>query len=108
MGAIFDQSSRIPELGELIRLARAYVEGRVHFSHVCCAAGELWDAARNYSANQRIKNLASEWVEMSIRVWPEWRAISNQISEEEFRLWVVSQLSVFEPADLGTDPRGPN
>ena len=95
----FDPSpkERIPEIREMIRLARLFVAKEVHFSQVCSAASTVWRAAKLYSADPAIVALAEEWSGMALRVWPEMARIDNRITEDEFRNWVKAQLEVFEP-----------
>ena len=104
-----NSSSWIPELRELIRLARAYAAGEIHFSYVCCASAALRDSSKLYVANKEIKKFASQWAEMSSRIWPELGRISNPISETEFKQWVCDQIAIFEPLDIAADlqRRGP-
>jgi hypothetical protein len=85
-----------PEIQELVRTARAYVAGEVHFSYVCGAAWALADAARIYSADPKIRKLAEEWSTMATRAWPEMAQV-EKVTEDEFRHWVQAQLTVFEP-----------
>jgi hypothetical protein len=84
--------AQFQELRELIKTARAFLGGEVHFSYVCCAVRPFCDAAHLFSAGTRIREMADEWEEMATRVWPEMMQIDNQITEEEFRRWVQLQL----------------
>ena len=86
----------------MIRLARAYVAGEVHFSEVCTAAGEFRNVVCFFTGNAKIQNMAKEWGTMATRVWPEFAQINDPISEVEFREWVVAQLDVFAPEN---DPK---
>lgn len=98
MSAPAESNMRLPELRELIRRARSYVAGEIHFSYVCCAASDFREAAKFYTANSVIQRMAEEWATMATRVWPEWAQIDDPISEAQFKSWIEEQLSVFEPA----------
>lgn len=89
----------LPELRNLVEVARAYLAGKVHYSHVCCAVPPFCDAARLFSAEPALKKMAEEWSTMAIRVWPEMAQIDNPITEAEFKQWVQTELQVFEPFD---------
>ncbi|MFZ6708868.1 hypothetical protein [Undibacterium sp. TC9W] len=92
--------TRFPEARKLIKLARSYTAGEIHFSFVCSAAGEFRDAAKLYSAPPAIKKMADEWAMMAVRLWPGMLPIDNPISEDEFKRWVILQLQVFEKSDF--------
>lgn len=94
-----DPKTPFPEVRELIRLARAYLTDGVHYSQVCCAIGPFRDAAHLFSADPAIRAMADEWFAMAIRVWPEFAQDIEPITEVEFKRWIQSQLTVFEPAD---------
>lgn len=93
----------LPEFRELIRCARAYVAGELHFSYVCSAVGNFRDATRFLPVGRDIKQMAEEWGTIVTRAWPEMSQISNPISEDEFRQWVAAQISVFEPLEGAND-----
>lgn len=87
---------RLPEFRALVEIARAYVAGEVHFSYVCSAAAEFNEAAKVYDVDRRVRQTATEWVEMARRVWPEWGKVENPITPEEFKVWTHRQLSIFD------------
>jgi hypothetical protein len=89
-------SRRLPEFKELVDVARSYLEGEVHFSHVCAAAAALNEAVKVYACDPRVKQAASQWAEMSRRVWPEWGKVRDPVTPEEFKAWVQRELSVFD------------
>lgn len=92
---------RLPEFRALVEVARSYVAGDTHFSYVCAAAAAFNEAVKMYVVDPRVKQIASEWVKMSLRVWPEMLPVPNPITPEEFKEWVRLQLVVFEPMERG-------
>ena len=97
MNASDDLKVSIPEVRELIRMARSYVAGETHFSYLCNAIGTFREAARLLPPGNAIRKMSEDWATMAIRVWPEMAGIENPISDDEFREWVRVQLVVFEP-----------
>ena len=91
-----DPTTPFPEIRELIRTARSYLAGEVHFSYVCSAAWTLAEATRFYAGDPTLKKYADEWATMATRAWPEMAPV-EKITEDEFRRWVQAQLTVFEP-----------
>ena len=92
-----------PEVRDLISMARAYLLGHVHFSDVCGAATALHDAAHYFAAEPAIQQMAAEWYDAALRVWPEWSPVEHPLTEAQFRSWIQAQLAIFEPADFATD-----
>jgi len=95
MAAIWD-TTRLPELRELVRIAREYLSGEVHFSVVCSAAGALRDSVHLYASDRALKNYAQDWCDMATRMYPEFAQGIEPITEDEFRTWIKSQLAVFD------------
>ena len=88
---------QLPEIRELIQVARAYVNGQAHYSEICSVLDALNGALKYVTVNDVIIKMAREWTEMAIRFWPEMLPVSDPITEEEFKEWVRIQLVVFEP-----------
>lgn len=88
----------LPEIRDVVGIARSYVIGEVHYSHLCASIAALNEALMFVPAEPRIRSLASEWLSMAERAWPEMAQIENPISEQEFKEWVKNQLTVFEPS----------
>ncbi|WP_338846282.1 hypothetical protein V8J88_21290 [Massilia sp. W12] len=95
-----EPSIPLPEFRELIRCARAYVAGDLHFSYVCSAAGAFRDVTKVLPVNREIKQIAEEWAEMATRAWPEMAQIANPISEDDFLKWVSEKMNVFQPVNF--------
>jgi hypothetical protein len=89
-------SRHLPEFNALVEIARSYIAGNVHFSHVCSAAEAFNEAAKIHMVDPRVRHIALEWFKVSSRVWPEWGKAENQLTPEEFKEWVRHQLSVFD------------
>jgi hypothetical protein len=86
----------LPEFRALVEAARSFVAGDLHFSHVCAAAAAFDEAVKIYIVDPRVKQIASEWVGMASRAWPEWGQVPDPVTPEEFKEWVQRELSVFE------------
>jgi hypothetical protein len=100
MGIAANPRVPLPEFRELIRCARAFIAGQLHFSYVCSAAAAFRGTAKLLPVSREVKQMAEEWAAMATRAWPEMSRISNPISEDEFRQWVSSQISVFQPLEF--------
>jgi hypothetical protein len=87
---------RLPEFKALIETARSLVAGKAHFSEVCVAAGAFDEAAKMYVVDPRVRQIASDWIDMARRVWPEWDQVQDPVTPQEFQDWVQFQLSVFD------------
>ena len=85
----------IPELRELIEVAQKYLKGDVHFSHVSAKTADVMFYAKQLD-NSRIRKLAEAWHRKSLQVWDEWGSLeeSERITEDEYKEWVRSELSV--------------
>jgi len=92
-------SRRLPEFKALVEIARSYVAGEVHFSHVCAAAAALNEAVNVYAVDPRVKQVTAEWAEMTRRAWPEWGRVKDPVTPEEFKAWVQLQLCVFDAVE---------
>ena len=86
----------LPELRELLRVAREFVAGRVNYSFLCAELDGFYEMARILPVAPQIRVMGSEWIAMAMRVWPQMMPLDDPISEEEFRQWVGGQLMVFE------------
>jgi len=91
---------RHPELRELVRVARAYLAGQAHVSHVCATASYFHDAARFLPMGPDLKQMASEWSDRADRVWPASALLAGAVAEDVFRQWVAEQLSPFASVEL--------
>jgi hypothetical protein len=85
----------IPEFRELIEVAQKYLNDEVHFSYVCAKTEEFLFYSKQLS-DVRIREIAEEWHQKSLQVWDEWGRLKEKerITENEYREWVKSQLSV--------------
>lgn len=86
----------LPELRELLEVAKEFVAGRVNYSFVCAELDGFYGMACILPVAPQIRVMAAEWNAMAMRVWPEMMPLDDPISEEEFRQWVREQLTVFE------------
>lgn len=91
---------RHPELRELVRVARAYLAGQAHVSHLCATAGYFNEAARFLPMGPDLKQMAKEWSEQADRVWPASALLAGAVAEDVFRHWVAEQLSPFASVEL--------
>jgi hypothetical protein len=89
---------KFPQLRELVRVARAYLAGQVHVSHLGAVAGYFHEAARFLPMPPELKQRAEEWVAMTAPVLQEQNPGPNR--EAQLRSWIAAQLHPFEAVEL--------
>lgn len=95
--------ARSPELRELVRVARAYLAGQVHVSHVATTAAYFQEAARFLPLAPDLKQMAAAWSARTVSVWPSAaEPAAAAAAEETFRHWVAEQLAPFAAVELPT------
>ena len=84
----------IPEVREMVAVARRFVAGEVHFSHVLGPAESCSFWAKVHGAHPAIRALADEWGLLGDRVWNEWGQHGRgvHLPVEEFRCQVAEDL----------------
>jgi hypothetical protein len=84
----------IPEVRELVAVARRFVAGEVHFSHLLSPAESCVFWAKVHGAHPAIQALAAEWGLLADRAWNEWGQHSRgvRLSVEEFRRRVAEDV----------------
>lgn len=90
-----------PEFREMIASAREYLACEIHFSGLSEPIMKCKAATHFFVARPELQEIAADWELMLHRLWNEWNFLpkEEEISEEEFRVWVSKQLDVFEPFD---------
>ena len=87
------------EFKELIKVAQKYLDGEVNCSFVYGESEKFYWSVKERMVDKRIQEMASEWLSMSSKAWPEGIYSDDdppeKISEQEFRSWVESKLEVF-------------
>lgn len=82
----------LPEVRALCGAAKDYLAGRCSIHELNGNASQLADAARLFKAHPAVKVMAEEWSGMIDRRWNEWGHVEEPVSEEEFRVWLQTQL----------------
>jgi len=87
----------VPEVRDLVRIARAFDAGQCDFLSLREAACKLQRSSLHFPAAPAIKQMAAEWIEATNHGWPGHLPRENQWTEAQFKSWVHEQLRVFEP-----------
>jgi hypothetical protein len=89
----------VPEVRELVAVARRFVAAEVHFSHVLGPAESCVFWAKVHGAHPAIRALAAGWGLQADRVWNEWgqHGPGVHLSVEEFRRRVAEDVGETGP-----------
>lgn len=84
----------VPEVREIVVIARRFVAGEVHFSFVLGPAELCAFWAKVHGLHPAIRALAAEWGLLADRVWNEWGQYGpgQHLPIEEFRHRVAADL----------------
>lgn len=82
----------IPELKELIKAGRRYLEGKSSIHELNGYASSLRSVATLLHAQPEVLELAEQWNCMINRRWNEWGLAEDPITEEEFCDWLKQQM----------------
>ena len=83
---------KIPELKELIKAGKYYLEGKSSIHELNGYASSFKSAATLLHAQPEVLDLAEQWYNMVNRRWNEWGLAEDPITEEEFRNWLKQQM----------------
>src|SRR5262245_25010554 len=91
----------VPEVRDMVEVAKRFVAGEVHFSHMVAPteACLLW--ARMHGADPAVLALAAEWQLLADRVWNEYGQHGQALPVEEFRRRVAADLGMVPDAEPG-------
>jgi hypothetical protein len=82
----------VPEVREMVAVARRFVAGEVHFSAMVGPAESCHWYAKVHNSHPAIRQLAADWQHGADLVWNEWGQHQAPISVEEYRRRVAGDL----------------
>jgi hypothetical protein len=94
----------VPEVRDMVEVAKRFVAGEVHFSHMVAPtqACLLW--AKVHGTDPAIQELAAKWHLLADRVWNEFGQHGLALPVEEFRRVVAADLGIASDAEPGGTP----
>lgn len=94
----------VPEVRDMVEVAKRFVAGEVHFSHMVAPteACLLW--AKVHGADPAIRALAAKWQLLADRVWNEYGQHGEALPVEEFRRVVAADLGIASDAEQKVAP----
>lgn len=87
----------LPELREMVEVARQYVAGEVHFSYLEAPAARCVFWSRVYGVHPAITRLALDWHLWVDQAWNEWGQHAVRLPEPELRRRIAADLGVSQP-----------
>lgn len=84
----------VPEVRDMVRLAREYLAGRTHFSALHAAAAECLLWLKVYKIHSGIRQLADDWTKWTCRRWNEWGQHAEPLTDQELRALIAADLAL--------------
>jgi hypothetical protein len=84
---------RILEVRELLDAAQRYLAGACSIQELNGRVGALADASKLWGGHPAFLELAAEWSGMVDRRWNERGHVATPLSEEQFRAWLLDQMT---------------
>src|SRR5262249_5500976 len=85
-------SKTVPELREMVGVARESVGGRIHFSYLAPSAGLCAYWSKVYGLHPAIQRLASDWSLWVDQTWNEYGQHKPGLTESELRRRIAADL----------------
>ena len=84
----------VPEIHELVAVAKSFVLGEKHFSEIVGPAQQCMWWCPVHNCHPEIQQLVADWYLMADRVWNEYGQHSNPMTVDEFRDQVARDLGL--------------
>ncbi|WP_386071333.1 hypothetical protein ACFJIW_12060 [Tahibacter sp. UC22_41] len=94
---------RILEFRELLDAAQRYLAGACSIQELSGRVGALVDASKLWSGHPVFLQMATEWSGMVDRRWNECGHVAAPLSEEQFRAWLLGQMTFLCAQPQGLD-----
>ena len=96
----------VPEIRDMVEVAKRFVAGEVHFSHLVAPTEACLFWAKVHGADPAIQSLAAKWQLLADRVWNEYGQHGQALPVEEFRRVVAADLGIASDAEPTAAPGG--